>query len=131
MHVLCVGDIRVHPRAGSTSVGYPESGNSQFSIKLPRDDHRAGVNICTIIILVPQLGQSQADGSGNGSVFCFSAVIVDNSFRHSSRHRVRKRFVRKPKKRIRTNPFGNTCRTNRRKNSVASSFISRHLPSRA
>jgi hypothetical protein len=48
--------------------------------------------------------------------------------RQLHRQRERNRFARKPKYRILTKPFGNTCRKKRRKNSVANSVILRCLP---
>jgi transposase-like protein len=74
----------------------------------------------TMSIGAPQRGQRQV-----ATTAPFTARITaiggeqESNCRQSWSCTVRKRLARKPKWRIRTNPFGNMCRKNRRKGSVA------------
>ena len=81
----------------------------------------AGLSLSMTIIGARHVGQSR-EGLSARSCECTTGVICNNRRQTSSRTD-RWEFAMKPKCRIRTKPFGSTCRRNRRMNSSAETVI--------
>jgi len=81
-----------------------------------------------IIMGPPQTGQDHV-GSGGGETGHGDPTVdwTASSCRQMGRRVARRRLARKPKKRIRTKPLGNTCKRKRRRNSSALRVMMRCL----
>ena len=110
----------------ASSYGPPNQEESKKSLRM---DSSAALNRWTTIMGAPHVGHCQ-DVVPRVGVAPTAEVLgaQPRTSRQIARRAFRQRLARKPKWRMRTNPFGRICKKKRRRNSTAARVMTRCLP---
>src|SRR6185312_2312221 len=117
-------------RLMATGIGAHQELSRRFLLSENGEEICATVSLSMSSMGPPQRGHRQSADEEEASRTASAELGYDaifNSCWHSGRDALRRRFARKPKKRMRTKPCGSTWRRKRRRNSSAVTVMSRCL----